>query len=85
MKNGRARVLTRFSPLQPYGSYLLPWKPDFWSNLAQKLMQPIPHPNDDLDEIWLWLVSWSQINIFYQCKQQKDVFLMVQMFILQVM
>ena len=22
-------VLTRFSPLNPYGSYLLPWKPEF--------------------------------------------------------
>ena len=24
-----ARVVTSFSPLQPYGSYLLPWKPTF--------------------------------------------------------
>ena len=28
------------------------WKPEFWSHLAQNLMQPIPHPNDALDEIW---------------------------------
>ena len=25
IKNEGARVVTRFSPLQPYGSYLLPW------------------------------------------------------------
>ena len=29
MKNGRARVLTRFSPVKPYRSYLLQWKPEF--------------------------------------------------------
>ena len=52
MKIGRPRVLTRFSPLKPYGSYLLPWKPEW--DLAQNLMQPIPHPNDAPDEIWLW-------------------------------
>ena len=30
------------------------------SDLARNLMQPIPHPNDALDEIWLWSASWSQ-------------------------
>ena len=29
---------------------MLPWKPEFWSNLAQNLMQSIPHPNDASDE-----------------------------------
>ena len=29
---------------------LLQWKPEFWSDLAQNLMQRIPHPNDALDE-----------------------------------
>ena len=46
-------------PIKPYGSYLLPWKPEFWSDLAQNLMQPIPQPNDALDEIWLRSASWS--------------------------
>ena len=27
MKNSREKVATLFSPLWPYGSYLLPWKP----------------------------------------------------------
>ena len=49
---------SRFSPLQPYGCYLLLWKPEFWSDLAQNLMQSITHPNNASDEIWLWLASW---------------------------
>ena len=28
----------------------MPWKPEFWSDLAQNQMQPIPHPNGALDE-----------------------------------
>ena len=43
-KNEGARVLTRFSPLSPYGSYPLPWKPEFQSDLAKNLMQPFPTP-----------------------------------------
>ena len=34
-----------------YGSYLLPWKPEFQSDLAQNLMQPFPLLNDALDKI----------------------------------
>ena len=34
IKNEGARVFTAFSPLQPYGSYPLPWTPEF------------PYPND---------------------------------------
>ena len=60
IKNDGVRVVTRFSPLQPYGSYLLPWKPEFWHDLAQNLMESIPHPNDASDEIWLRSASWSQ-------------------------
>ena len=29
MKNSGEKVETPFSPLQPYGSFLLPWKPEF--------------------------------------------------------
>ena len=36
----------------------LPWKPEFWSDLTQNLMQSIPRPNDAPDEVWLWLASW---------------------------
>ena len=46
IENEGARVLTTFSPLYPYGSYPLPWTPEFRSDLAQNLMQPFPHPND---------------------------------------
>ena len=28
-ENESTRVVTRFSPILPYGSYLLPWKPEF--------------------------------------------------------
>ena len=48
IKNEGARVVTRFSPLL---RYLLPWKPKFYFDLAQNLMQPIPNPNDAPDEI----------------------------------
>ena len=51
IKNEDARVLTRFSPLLPYGSYPFPWKPDFQSDLAKNLIQPFPHPNDASDKI----------------------------------
>ena len=60
IKNEDARVLTRFSSLLPYGSYPLPWKPEYQSDLTKNLMQPFPHPNDALDKIWLQSVHWSQ-------------------------
>ena len=60
IKNEGARVVTRFSQIRPYGSYLLPWKPEFWFDLAQNLMQPIPYSNNALDGIWLRLASWSK-------------------------
>ena len=53
IKNEGARVDTTFSPLQPYGSYPLPWTPEFRSDLAQNLMQPFPHLNVGPDKILL--------------------------------
>ena len=58
------RVFTTFSPLQPYGSYLLPWKPEFQSYLVQNLIQSIPHPNDASDKIWLRLRRYSSLKMF---------------------
>ena len=47
-----------FPHYNPFGSYLLPWKPEFQPYLVQNLMQSIPHPNDGSDKIWLRLVHW---------------------------
>ena len=38
---------TSFFPLQVNGGFLLPWKPEFLSNLPQHLMQSFSHPGDD--------------------------------------
>ena len=40
-----------FSHCKSIGSYLLPWKPEFQSDLAQNLMQSFPLLNDDVDKI----------------------------------
>ena len=32
---------------------MLPWKPEFWSELAQNFVHPFPHPNDASFKIWL--------------------------------
>ena len=58
IKNKGASVFTTLSPLKPYGSYPLPWTPEFRSDLAQNLMQPFPHPIDGSDKISLQLVHW---------------------------
>ena len=39
-----------FFPLKVYGSYLLPWKPEFQSDLVQNLMLHFPLLNDALDK-----------------------------------
>ena len=57
-KNEGASVLTTFSALYTYGSYPLPWTPEFQSDLAQNLMQPFPHPNEGSDKISLRLAHW---------------------------
>ena len=45
IKNNREKVETSFSQLKVNGGFLLPWKPEFWSNLPKTLIQPFPHPN----------------------------------------
>ena len=50
IKNNRDRF--------PNGGFLLPWKPEFWFNLPQNLMQPFPHPSDATHEIWSRLANW---------------------------
>ena len=68
IKNEGARVDTTFSPLYPYWSYLLPWTPEFRSDLPQNLMQPFSHPNDGSGKILLrlahWLRRYSSLKIF---------------------
>ena len=39
---------------------MLPWKPEFWSNLPQNLMQPFPQPNDATHKILSRLANWLQ-------------------------
>ena len=56
MKNRREKVATPF--FTHYGSYMLPWKPEFWSDLAQNLMAPFLNPNDASDKITLWSACW---------------------------
>ena len=51
MKNKRENV---------NGGFLLPWKPEFWSNLPQSLMHPFPHPDDVTHKIWSRLADWLQ-------------------------
>ena len=60
IKNNREKVETSFTPLQVNGSFLLPWKPEFWFNLPQNLMQSFLHPNDATYKIWSRLVNWLQ-------------------------
>ena len=43
---------------------MLPWKPEFWTDLHQNPMQPFPHPNDASDKIWLQSASWP---LTYSC------------------
>ena len=52
IKKKQEKVETSFIPLYVNGGFLLPWKPEFWSNLPQNLMQPFPHPIDATHKIW---------------------------------
>ena len=60
IKNEGARLLTGFSPIITHGSYPLPWKTEFKSDLAQNLMNPFFHPNDASDKNWLQSACWLQ-------------------------
>ena len=60
IKSNREKVETSFSPLQVNGGFLLPWAPEFWSNLPQNPMQPIPHPSNVTHKIWSRLANWLQ-------------------------
>ena len=51
IKNNRENVETSFSPLYVNGGFLLPWKPEFLSNMPQNLMQPFSHPSDATHKI----------------------------------
>ena len=48
-------------PHYKYGSYWLPWKQQFWSNLPQSLMLCFfPPPSDATYKIWSRLADWPQ-------------------------
>ena len=51
---------TTFSPLKVNGSFRLPWKPGFSSDLPPNHMQPFPHPNDASNKIWSRFTTWPQ-------------------------
>ena len=59
-KTTEKRWRTLFSPLYVNGGFLLPWKPEFSSNLPQNLMQPFCHPSDTTHKIQLRLADWLQ-------------------------
>ena len=51
IKSNREKVEIPFSPLEVNGGYLLPWAPEFRSNLPQNIMQPFPTPSDATHKI----------------------------------
>ena len=63
IKNKREKVETMFSPLQVNWGFLLPWKPEFWSNLPQTLsLSPTPvmlHIKFDQD----WPTGFRDIQV----------------------
>ena len=60
IKGNREKVETPFSPLWVNGGFLLPWTPEFWSNLPQNIKQPFPIPSDATHKIWSRLANWPQ-------------------------
>ena len=45
-------------PHYKFGGFLLPWTPEFWSNLPLNIMQPFPTPSDAKHKIWSRLANW---------------------------
>ena len=73
IKNNREKVETSFSHYKSNGGFLLPWKPEFWSNLPQNIMQLFTHPSDathkidqdwptDFRDIQVWKCGWRQTD-----------------------
>ena len=58
IKNSRENVATHFPHYNPMGAICCHGN-QFWSDLAQNLMQAFPHPNDASDKIWLQSAPWS--------------------------
>ena len=50
----------------PHYKSLLPWTPEFWSNLPQNIMQPFPHPSGATCKIWSRLEIRTRPR-FYAC------------------
>ena len=69
IKNIRENVMTPFFPLKLYWSYLLPWKPEFLTDLHQNAMQPFPYPTDASDKICLRSACWP---LRYSCLKMVD-------------
>ena len=60
IKSIQENMMTPFFPLLLYGSYLLPWKPEFWPDLDQNVLKSFPHPNDASDKISFQSANWLQ-------------------------
>ena len=60
IKSNREKVNTPFSSLYVYGGFLLPWTPEFLSNMPQNIMQPFPIPSDATHKNRSRLANWPQ-------------------------
>ena len=52
------KIFSGFPHYNPMGAFCCHGNQS--SDLAQNLMQPIPHPNNASDNIWLRSTQWSQ-------------------------
>ena len=60
IKSNQEKVETPFSQLWVNGGFLLPWTPEFRSNLPQNIMQPFPTLSDAIHKIWSRLANWPR-------------------------